>query len=170
MTENNHTCHHQTIMKYIKSLAILIIALITTSCTTYKDEPGGGGGNYFQPFYYVDSTITATVENVPSLGKVWNVSEMTVYRKWYFKSATADPTLVSDEITTVKYSGTNRCYSEIPSQYSSLQVGDKVTDLPIQLILETGHLGSSTDLTTLCTVLKLLDKSDLPEKKTEEEE
>lgn len=157
-------------MKYIKSLAILIIALIATSCTTYRDEPNGGGGtNVFQPFYYVDCTITATVENVPNLGKVWNVSEMTVYRRWYFKSASVDPTLVSDEIKTEKYSMSHRCYSTIPDGYKSSQVGDKVTDLPIQLITEQGYLGDSKDITTLCTPLKLLNQSDLPDKKEAED-
>ena len=151
-------------MKYIKSLALLILAIVATSCTTISDEPGPG--SVFIPYDVVDCTITATVINNPlaaaaSDSKVWNVSEMTVYRDWRVNSGDGKLNLIKEEVRKETFTPTSPCYVSLPSNYQNSQTGDKVEDLPLQMIIEKGTIGNSKDIVTLGSVIKILTEEDL---------
>lgn len=151
-------------MKYIKSLTLLILAVIATSCTTFSDEPSGSG-TIFIPYDVVDCTITGSVIANPfavaSNSKVWSVSEMTVYRDWRVNSADGKLNLIKEEQRKVTYTPNSPCYVSLPANYQNSQIGDKVEDLPLQMIIEQGTIGDSKNLVTLGSVIKVLTEEEL---------
>lgn len=142
-------------MKYIKSLALLILGIIASACTTITDEPGGNG-TIFIPYDVVDCTITGTVINHTTFGKVWNVREMTVYRDWKVDSDTGNLTFVKEEERKETFNDKNPCYVALPKDFQYSQLGETVENLPLQMIVETGTIGESKNIITLGSVIKML--------------
>ncbi len=142
-------------MKYIKSLTLLILAVIATSCTTFSDEPTGSG-TIFIPYDVVDCTITGTVMNHTTFGKVWNVSEMTVYRDWKVDSDTGNLSFVKEEQRTETFNDKTPCYVSLPKEFQYSEIGETVENLPLQMIVETGTIGESKNIITLGSVIKIL--------------
>lgn len=149
-------------MKYIKSLALLILAVIFTSCTVVSDEPNGPT---FIPYDVVDCTITATVINNPlavaSNSKVWSVTEMTIYRDWRVNSSDGKLDLIKEEVRKETFGVTTPCYVSLPQNYQGSQTGDKVEDLSLQMVIEKGTFGNSKDVVTLGSVIKVLTQEEL---------